>query len=85
MSQLEQLKRQMKKTLPDFEREGYVLVGAINGLKREDYSDGSWDFIEFERCGANVPFAACSTCVCQCVASLSTAEAMRRSLRVRLQ
>lgn len=35
--------------MPSFERQGYILVGAINGLRRDDYSDGAWDSISYER------------------------------------
>ncbi len=34
-----------KLNLSPFETEGHVLIGALNGLRRRDYSDGVW-FIE---------------------------------------
>lgn len=48
-SQLQQLRSKIRKQVPSFEERGYILVGAVNGLRRDDYSDGAWDGIKYER------------------------------------
>mmetsp|Transcript_7936 Transcript_7936/g.19403 ORF Transcript_7936/g.19403 Transcript_7936/m.19403 type:complete len:449 (-) Transcript_7936:105-1451(-) len=49
ISQLERVHKMLRMLWPGFCEKGFVLAGALNGLVREDYSDGAWDFEVFER------------------------------------